>query len=147
MKRGILFVFAGVCMAVLALSPGCGRGPRGDGGVTETGNTLRETALLILWAQIRSSEDPPLAAAELIPWLREHKVIRPDEPFMRIDNGLVVDAWGSPIVLIAEDRVLTALGSRGPNGTWDGGRVDDLVQKLEPLRRDPHEWATTRPTR
>jgi hypothetical protein len=43
------------------------------------------------------------------------------------DTGIILDAWGEPIVLVLEGRCVVGLGSSGQNRVWDDGGNDDVV--------------------
>ena len=125
---------------LLAAVVGCRKEPRIEG---PNGHMIaRASFALKLWAgSIRSAERytrraAPLSHPELLSWLSEDYFIKfctDEPPFWYVDAKAkkILDAWNRPIILIAYDGRLAALGSRGPNGKWEGGHNDDIVVPLD----------------
>ncbi len=70
---------------------------------------------------------PPLTMEELIAWIAKKSPKFLEEPYVSADGRSVVDAWGSSMLLIAEEGRLRRIGSCGRNKMWDGGQGDDVV--------------------
>lgn len=65
-----------------------------------------------------------------------------------VQDGLLVDIWGRPVHLIAEDGQLKQLGSAGPNGQWEQGAGDDLLSpEIDPYQEhnEPGPWQPLSP--
>jgi hypothetical protein len=73
-------------------------------------------------------EPPPVEYEKLIAYLFSYVA---DDPFMmRVatkDKKNIIDSWGNKIVLIYRGENLLGLGSKGADGKWNNGGLDDVV--------------------
>jgi hypothetical protein len=93
---------------------------------------LRAVATAIVLREANSAEPPPTSLAELVEWIASN--VSKEEPYIDYDKKSIRDAWRSEIVLVVEDGALVGVGSAGPNRTWENGRGDDIVVKLEEVK-------------
>ena len=98
---------------------------------------LRSVGGLILIYEAQPDPPPPpptSSVAERVEWLRPLEWL--EVPEIDYDNKTIKDAWGSEIVLMSTEGVLVALGSPGPDLTWQRGEGDDIVQRLDDLKNE-----------
>jgi hypothetical protein len=57
--------------------------------------------------------------------------------WLKIDRGAreIRDAWGSPIIILSAEGRIIALGSAGPDGSWERGGRDDILVLMPDVRQ------------
>lgn len=121
----LIWVFLFVCRR----KPG--QGPVG----VKTIQILWSACINILIMEQETDQKPPVILSELVSWLIENGVDPEYDDYINAEERTILDSWGRSIVLISDDSRLTALGSKGPDGKWEGGKGDDIVVRLEEVRK------------
>jgi hypothetical protein len=89
---------------------------------------LTETCEDIRSLESDYGEPAPSDPAKLVQWMKMHMGGEP----LYTKNGILLDPWDHPVVVLTSDGKVTGLGSAGPDGVWQGGTGDDIVVKLGP---------------
>lgn len=87
------------------------------------------------FAAVRASgRYAPVSAKEFTAWLAKwtpEESRAPDAQWYVEVDGMLVDAWGRPIVTVLNaENALIGLGSCGANGLWERGLADDIIVSL-----------------
>jgi len=91
---------------------------------------------MIIALEQDSPTEPPLSPSELVDWFAaNYPEAGPEERYIDFHKKIIRDAWGNPIVLLAEDGKLAALASRGVNQKWESGKGDDITVTLQEVRK------------
>ncbi|MFO7900647.1 MAG: hypothetical protein R6V58_16495 [Planctomycetota bacterium] len=122
-------------VALLALS-GCGDYR------TQRRIAVRTKNILMTWrTQMAAAKDHwetslPLSSDAFLSRLQDDEAYRTyigSTPFEDVDlkSKRILDGWRRPVILIAYEGKLGALGSAGANGIWEHGGGDDIVIPME----------------
>lgn len=100
------------------------------------GTAKMETRLVCLSGHIsllslEEDEEPPTKMGALVEWLRPAFKKGGDCDLLDEKAKVLRDVWGQELKLVLRDGRLSAIGSKGPNGRWEKGKGDDIVQELD----------------
>jgi hypothetical protein len=90
---------------------------------------LQSVAFATERAMIKADTPPPGTAREYGDWLMRWAPDVTTEGYVFYDDkqGVFLDPWNRPVVIIAREGTVSGLGSAGPNGVWEEGKNDDVV--------------------